>query len=195
MPSTSLDNHLATCPDCARWVAEATRLTRQARLSAVDVPDLSAQILADVVLPTRRVLRWRLWLRSALALVAVAQLAIAVPSLAGIGVGMPMSTHIAHESAAWDIAVGVALLATALVPRRASGLVPLLSTFIAVLAVLSVHDLIDHEVTIARELTHVATLLGLVLLVLLDRAERALPPQRARTITETSTERKLRGVA
>jgi predicted anti-sigma-YlaC factor YlaD len=195
MPSASLDHHLATCPDCARWVADATRLTRQARLSAVEVPDLSAAIMADVVLPTRRVLRWRLWLRAALALVAVAQLAIAIPSLAGIGVGMPMSPHVAHESAAWDIAVGVAFLAAAFAPRRAAGLVPLLATFVLVLSVLSVHDLIDGEVTTSRELTHLATVLGLVLLVLLDRAQRALPPQRARPVTDTAAERKLRGVA
>ena len=195
MPSASLDHHLATCPDCARWVADATRLTRQARLSAVEVPDLSAGIMADVVLPTRRVLRWRLWIRAALALVAVAQLSIAIPSLAGIGVGMPMSTHIAHESAAWDIAVGVAFLAAAFAPRRAAGLAPLLTTFVLVLAVLSVHDLIDGEVTTSRELTHLATVVGLVLLVLLDRAQRALPPQRRRPATETSAERRLRGVA
>ena len=195
MPSASLDLHFATCPDCARWLADATRLTRQVRLSAVDVPDLSARILADAVLPTRRVLRRRLVLQAALALVAVTQLAIAIPSLAGIGVGMPMSPHVAHESAAWDIAVGVAFLAAALAPRRAAGLVPLLATFVLVLAVLSVHDLIDGEVTTARELTHLATLAGLMLLVLLDRTERALPPRRVRPVDESPADPKLRGVA
>ena len=191
----NLDHHAAICPDCARWLAEATRLTRQVRLSAVGVPDLSAAILADVVLPTRRVLRRRLWLRAVLGLVAVVQLAIGIPSLAGIGVGMAMSTHIAHESAAWDIAVGVAFLAAAFAPRRAAGLVPLLGTFVVVLAVLSAHDLIDGEVTTARELTHLATVLGLVLLVLLDRTERALPPRRARPVSETPSTRRLRGAA
>ncbi len=106
---------------------------------------------------------------------------------------MPMSPHVAHESAAWDIAVGVAFLAAAFAPRRAAGLVPLLATFMLVLSVLSVHDLIDGEVTTSRELTHLATVLGLVLLVLLDRAQRALPPQRARPVTDTAAERKLRG--
>jgi len=195
VPATSLDQHSATCPDCARWLADATRLTRQVRLSTVDMPDLSARILADVVLPTRRVLRRRLVLRAALALVAVTQLAIALPSLVGVGVGMPMSPHLAHESAAFDIAVGVAFLAAALAPRRAAGLVPLLATFVLVLAVLSVHDLIDGEVTTARELTHLATVFGLVLLVILDRTERALPPRRARPVAEPPADPKLRGVA
>lgn len=195
VPSASLDQHGATCPDCARWLADATRLTRQLRLSVVDVPDLTARILADVVLPTRRVLRRRLVLRAALALVAVAQLAIALPSLVGVGVGMAMSPHLAHESAAFDIAVGVALLAAALAPRRSAGLVPLLATFVGVLAVLSVHDLVDGEVTTARELTHLATVFGLVLLVLLDRTERALPRRRARPVDESPADPKLRGVA
>jgi predicted anti-sigma-YlaC factor YlaD len=191
----NLDHHAATCPDCARWLAEATRLTRQVRLSTVDVPDLSDRILADVVLPTRRVLRRRLWLRASLGLVAIAQLAIALPSVAGVGVGMPMPTHIAHESAAWDIAVGVAFLAAAFAPRRAAGLVPLLGTFVVVLAVLSVHDVMDGEVTTARELTHLATVLGLVLLVLLDRTERALPPRAVRAAADAPDTRKLRGAA
>ena len=76
-----------------------------------------------------------------------------------------------------------------------AGLVPLLGTFVAVLAVLSVHDLIDGEVTTARELTHLATVCGLVLLVLLDRTERALPPRLARPVDESPADPKLRGVA
>ncbi|HEY2298924.1 MAG TPA: zf-HC2 domain-containing protein [Jatrophihabitantaceae bacterium] len=196
VPTASLDQHHDSCPDCARWLAEATRLTRQARLSAVDVPDLTDTIMSDVVLPTRRVLRRRLALRVTLGLVALAQLTIAVPALAGVGVGMAMSEHIAHESAAWDVAVGIAFLAAAVAPRRASGLVPLLGTFVLVLAVLSIHDIIDREVTAVRELTHLAVVLGLALLVLLDRAERALPPRRARPLPSSEDERgRLRGVA
>jgi predicted anti-sigma-YlaC factor YlaD len=195
VPGASLDHHLAICPDCARWFHEATRLTRQARLSAVDVPDLTGAIMAGAVLPTRRVLRRRLWLRVVLGVVAAVQLAIAVPALAGFGLGMAMSEHIAHESAAWDVAVGVAFLAAALVPGRAAGLVPLLFTFVVVLAVLSVHDILGGEVTAVRELTHVATVVGLVLLVVLDRAERALPPGRSRPIAESRGERGLRGAA
>jgi predicted anti-sigma-YlaC factor YlaD len=195
MPGATLDHHLASCPDCARWFAEATRLTRQARISAVDVPDLTGSIMAGAVLPTRRVLRRRLWLRLVLGVTAAVQLALAVPALAGVGLGMAMSEHIAHESAAWDVAVGVAFVAAALVPRRAAGLVPLLGTFVVVLAVLSVHDILGREVTADRELTHLATLVGLVLLVALDRAERALPPRRSRTLPDTGGERKLRGAA
>src|SRR6185437_6422682 len=104
MSATGLDAHLASCPDCARWVDDAIRLTRQARLAPIDVPDLAEGITADVVLPTRRVLRRRLLLRWSLVLVGLVQLGIAIPSVAGDSLGMAMSEHAAHEAAAWNIA-------------------------------------------------------------------------------------------
>ena len=61
--ATALDQHLSGCPDCARWLASAERLTRLARLAPAAVPDLADRITADVVLPTRRVLRRRIVLR------------------------------------------------------------------------------------------------------------------------------------
>lgn len=178
MSASALDAHLSSCPDCARWLADASRLTRQARVSAADVPDLADAITAGVVLPVRRVMRRRLLLRVALALVGAVQLGIALPALSGESLGMAMSTHAAHEGAAWNIAVAVAFLASALTPRRAAGLVPLLATFIVVLGALSIRDVAAGAVSLARVATHLAALAGLVLLVLLDRAERALPPGR-----------------
>ena len=178
MSASALDAHLTSCPDCARWLADAARLSRQASLSAADVPDLAEAITAGVVLPVRRVMRRRWLLRVALGLVGLVQLAIAVPALSGESLGMAMSTHAAHEGAAWSIAVAVAFLASALTPRRAAGLVPLLATFIVVLGALSIRDVAAGVVSIARVSTHFAALAGLVLLILLDRAERALPPGR-----------------
>jgi predicted anti-sigma-YlaC factor YlaD len=189
-----LDHHLATCLDCARWIDDATWLTRQARLSSLEVPDLADAITADVVLPTRRVLRRRFLLRLALVAVGVVQLAIAIPAISGTGLGMAMSEHAAHEGAAWSVAIGVALLAAALAPRRAAGLVPLLGTFIVVLTALSVHDIAAGAVGVDRLLTHVAAVVGLLLLLAIDRAERALPPRRYE-VESAQPERKLRGVA
>lgn len=196
MAATTLDDHLATCIDCARWLADATRVTRQARLSTLQVPDLTDVIMRDVVLPTRRVLRRRALLRLALLVVAAVQLAITLPALAGTGVGMAMSEHAAHEAAAWNIAIGVAFLAAAMVPRRAAGLIPLLATFIVVLAALSVHDIAAGVVPVDRLLTHVAPVIGLLLLIAIDRAERALPPRRfARGTADGRSERKLGSAA
>lgn len=203
MSASALDAHLSSCPDCAGWLADAARLTRQARLSAADVPDLSESITAGVVLPVRRVMRRRLLLRTALVLVGLVQLGIALPALSGQSLGMAMSTHAAHEGAAWNIAIAVAFLASAFTPRRAAGLVPLLATFIVVLGALSIRDVAAGAVSIARVSTHLAALAGLLLLVLLDRAERALPPGRfaaARQSDDDRTEggksgKHLRGVA
>jgi predicted anti-sigma-YlaC factor YlaD len=176
--ATALDQHLSACPDCARWLAEATRLTRQARLGPAHVPDLAESITAEIVLPTRRVLRRRTLLRLLLVAVGIAQLAIALPALLGDSIGMVMSEHGAHEAAAWNLALAAAFVAAAIAPRRAAGLVPLLGTFIVVLAALTIHDVAAGAVGIGRVLTHVAAVVGLLLLLVLDRNERALPPGR-----------------
>jgi predicted anti-sigma-YlaC factor YlaD len=198
MSASVLEHHLTTCPDCARWAEDAARLTRQARLSTADVPDLADAITADIVLPTRRVVRRRLLLRAGLLLVGLVQLAIAVPAINGDSLGMTMSMHAAHEAAAWNLALAVAFLASALRPRRAAGLVPLLGTFIVVLGALSVRDIAAGVVSADRIATHAAALVGLLLLIALDRAERALPPGRfaaAPVDDAKSGHRRLRGVA
>lgn len=197
MSETVLDEHLRCCPDCAAWLAAATAITRQLRLSAdTDVPDLAATLQHDVVEPARKVDRRRRLLRAGLATVGVAQLAIAIPAIAGDSLGMAMAAHAAHEGAAWNLAIAVAFLAAAWQPRRSAGLVPLLATFMVVLAVLSVHDVVAGQVGLARIATHLAALLGLLLLVAADRTERSLPPRRTATAGDEPEQRRhLRGVA
>jgi predicted anti-sigma-YlaC factor YlaD len=176
MSAGVLDEHLAACAECADWADAAARATRLARLDTRPVPDLSDSIAAEVALPARRVLRRRYALRIALFLAGAAQLAIGVPAIAGDSLGMAMSTHAAHEAAAWSIAVGIAFMAAASAPRRAAGLIPLLTVFLVVLAALSVRDYATGAVGAARLATHLAAAVGLAVLVLLDRAERAVPP-------------------
>ena len=178
LSAAALDAHLASCPDCARWAEDAAAVTRRARLDVRPVPDLSESIVANVALPARRVLRRRHLLRLALAVVGLAQLGVGIPALTGHSIGMAMSMHSAHEAAAWNLAIGAAFVAVALVPRRAAGLIPLLVTFLVVLGVLSARDYAAGTVGADRLATHTIALLGLLLLVGLDRAERALPPGR-----------------
>ena len=153
-------------------------MTRLTRLDIRPVPDIADDIAAAVVLPVRRVLRRRSLLRMGLLIVGLAQLAVGVPALTGRSIGMAMAAHAAHETAAWNLALAAAFVAVAAVPRRAAGLIPLLGTFLVVLGALSVHDYADGAVTADRLATHVAALAGLILLIALDRAERALPPGR-----------------
>jgi predicted anti-sigma-YlaC factor YlaD len=176
MASSALDHHLATCANCARWLAEATRLTRQARLATIEQPDISEAVLANVVLPAGRVLRRRNWLRLALAITGVVQLALSLPSMFGDSIGMAMSVHSAHEVAAWNCAMAVALLATAIKPKRAGGVLAVLGTFVVVLSLLSVRDLASGAVTVAHLATHLGAVVGLVLVAGLAHVERALPP-------------------
>ena len=178
MAASALDHHLATCPDCAGWLEDATRLTRQARLGTATVPDLAETILADAVLPVRKVLRRRAVLRWMLAVVGVVQLIIAAPSLFGNSIGMAMAVHASHESAAWNCALGIAMIATALRRRRAAGVFTVLLTFVGVLALLSLRDVASGAVAPARLATHLAAVAGVGLVALLGRTERALPPSR-----------------
>jgi predicted anti-sigma-YlaC factor YlaD len=178
MSAAELDRHLVTCADCARWLDEAIQLTRRSRLNSAEVPDLADAILDNAVLPARRVLRFRRWTRAALALVGVAQLGIALPSLFGASIDMAMSTHAAHESAAWNVALGAALIAAAVRPTRAAGVLPLLAAFVGVLGVLSIRDLASGAVAFGREATHLGAIAGLALVYLLARAERVSPPER-----------------
>ncbi|MCW2497117.1 MAG: hypothetical protein JWQ77_3041 [Jatrophihabitans sp.] len=197
MAASSLDHHLATCPECGAWFAEATRLTRMSRLGMAEVPDLADLITANVVLPARKVLRRRLLLRVALFVVGLVQLWIALASLTGDSMGMAMSEHATHEAAAWNLALAAAFVAAASSPRRAAGLTPLLGTFIVALVALSVHDYAAGAVSGARLSTHLAAVAGLFLVLGLDRAERALPPGRfsAARGGEESGSGSLRGVA
>lgn len=176
MSTSTLESHLASCLDCARWAEAAARATRLGRLDVRPVPDLSERIAAQTALPVRRVLRRRFRVRVGLLLAGLAQLGIGLPALSGDSIGMAMSMHGAHEAAAWNLAIGAAFVAAAAVPRRAAGLIPLLATFLVVLGALSVRDFAAGSVGADRLATHLAALVGLVLLIALDRAERALPP-------------------
>lgn len=170
MSPAVLDAHLRDCPSCAAWVAEATKVTRAARLSVVQVPDLTAAVLDRVTLPSRG--RWTaLTVRIALAVVGVSQFALAVPAVFGDGIGMAMSMHSAHESAAWNAAVGAGLLAVAFRPRRAAGLVPLLAALVGLLALFSVADVVSAQVAEGRVLTHAGCLIGFALVVALTRLQ------------------------
>lgn len=195
MPAAALDGHLASCRECSAWAAAAEQVTRGLRLQTVAVPDLSPIITADVVEPARRAARWRLLARLGLVVAGVAQLVLASLEVGGTSVGMQMSMHADHEAAAWNLAIGVAFLATAVVPRRASGLVPLLAVFMVVLTCLSLRDVATGAVSAARVATHVAVLVGLILLFVLDGLERARPPGNHHTAAPVEDEPGLRGVA
>lgn len=175
----ALEHHLASCSDCAGWLARVERAGRSLRISATTPPDLSDSILTTVVLPHRRLARRQRLVRAGLVLLGFVQWALAMPALFGQNLAehaMAMGTHAAHESAAWNLAMGASFLAVAVKPARATGTLPILATFIGVLSLLSIPDLVTGQVEPARLASHLGVLAGLVLVALLSRAARLPAP-------------------
>ncbi len=176
LSATALEHHLASCPACAEWLAVAERAGRGLRISGSMPPDLSERILNQVVLPVARLNRRRWLVRGGLAVLGFVQWALALPALFGQGMAMQMSVHAAHESAAWNLAMGASFLAVAVKPARAIGTLPILTTFVTVLSVLSIPDLLAGAVAAARLASHAGVLAGLVLVAMLYRSERLPVP-------------------
>ncbi|WHT17766.1 zf-HC2 domain-containing protein [Crossiella sp. CA-258035] len=175
-PTARLDAHLDTCEDCSAWYERAARITRLARTGVAEAgPDLVAAVLAEAA-PRRRVslvavLRW------ALGLLGITQVTLAMSVFLspgggdhhGAGLLAAGATHLSHESAAWNLALGVAFGWAALRTRQVAGLVPVLATFVVVLFGVSLLDLLRGGVAPTRVAAHLVALAGLVLIVLLAR--------------------------
>lgn len=177
-----IEAHLTTCGGCRRFADDAAHVTRLARTAvATEVPDLVGPVLAAV--PRQRAPRLVTVLRVLLGLVGIAQLAVALNWVLAVRTGgqehdvaLQLSgaslQHFAHESAAWNVSLGVGFLWVAWRSSRTSGMVPTLATFVVVLTGPILVDLGTGWVDPSRLLLHGLVLLGLVLVILLDRRRR-----------------------
>ncbi|HVE95763.1 MAG TPA: zf-HC2 domain-containing protein [Pseudonocardiaceae bacterium] len=176
-----VDAHLKTCAACRRFGDDAARVTRLARTAvATPEPDVVDAVLAAA--PSSP--RWRpaTALRVLLGLVGIAQIVVALSGVLaaqasghdsqGIVLKGASVTHFAHESAAWNLALGVGFLWIAWRSSRTSGMVPTLTTFVTVLAALVVLDVVAGRVDPERFVLHGLVLLGLILVIVLDRLPR-----------------------
>lgn len=174
----ALDAHLRRCTGCRRFADDAARITRLARTSIVtETPDLTETVLAAA--PRSRRPQILTALRVLLALVGLAQLTVAVRAVAAVQaaghehdsdhLSGAALVHFAHESAAWNLAIGAGFLWVAWRSSRTSGVVPTLATFVVVLSVIEVLDLVAGWVDPHRLAVHSLVLVGLVLVILLDR--------------------------
>jgi predicted anti-sigma-YlaC factor YlaD len=170
MSPRELDEHLAGCPGCAAWGADAALVTRRARLApALPVPDLTVSVLGALPreLPGAAVAaRARLVdaaLRLALAVVGVAQATMAWPVLASGAGAMSAPVHMAHETGAWNLAVAAAFLAVAAGPRLAAGALPFLGSLAALLLPVTVSDYGAGHVHAERAVAHLLLLAGVAL--------------------------------
>lgn len=190
-PAGDLDHHLAGCPDCRSWQADAAAVTRLVRTGpAVAGPDVTEAVLPAAPGPGRS--RLVAVLRVALTGFGVAQLVLGVlqvsllrssqhGNLHGSTVDGATPGHLWHESAAWNIAIGVAFLWVAARRGRPGGIVPILSVFIGILVVLGTSDLVAGRVEVARLASHGFVLIGYLLVLALSRPSLDLtPPGRQR---------------
>ncbi|HKR50872.1 MAG TPA: zf-HC2 domain-containing protein [Pseudonocardiaceae bacterium] len=177
----ALDAHLVSCAACRRFAEQAARVTRLARTAvATQEPDVVAAVLAAA--PRSRRPRLVNALRVLLGLVGLAQIEIALVGVLtaqsgghgsqGVILEGASIAHLAHESAAWNLALGVGFLWIARRSPRTSGMVPTLVTFVAVLAGLVVLDVVAGRVDPQRFLLHGLVLLGLILVMALERLPR-----------------------
>jgi hypothetical protein len=100
--------------------------------------------------------------RLTLAMVAASQVLIALPAVWGNDLGA--SVHVAHEQAAWGLALAAAFAFGALRPARAAGLMPPLAVFVASMTALALADVAAGRTAPSGELPHLMALLGLGLL-------------------------------
>lgn len=184
VPAEQTDEHLRTCAGCQTWQLRTGTLVRALRVrAAVDAPDLSAQIMANATVPTPTP-GWGA--RLALACVAAGQIALGLSQLLGAAVisahgghevpeGGTLGSHLFNESTAWNIALGLGLFWAVFRPRAATGLLPVLSGFVVILAGMSVHDLITGAAPVPRVASHGLLVLGLCLLFVVNRQHRDAP--------------------
>ncbi|MBB5919181.1 putative anti-sigma-YlaC factor YlaD [Actinoalloteichus hoggarensis] len=174
------DEHLRTCAECRSWQRRATLLARSMRVRpAVTPPDLT-----DAILAAHGSGRREKAIRTALASVGVAQLALGAAQLLGVDHGMghddAASTHLFNESTAWSLALGLGMLWAALRTGHSRGMLPLVGGFVLVLSVFSVRDLIAGDVTVSRVLSHGLLIIGLGLLTVVHRQESRHSPEPGR---------------
>ncbi len=176
-----IDAHLAGCADCRTWLDRAATVNRLTRTAvAAAPPDLTAAILAAAP-PARPAPRRRLTaaLHVALGAVGAVQLVLGLAQVGGgtaaanthAGAGLAATPgHLWHESAAWNVAVGAGFLLVGLRRSRPTGLVPMLTAFVAMLVLLSVNDLTTGRVDIDRLVSHGFVLAGYAIVIALTRA-------------------------
>jgi predicted anti-sigma-YlaC factor YlaD len=177
VPSARVDEHLASCPQCRAWYADAQGWAVHFR-SMVAEPEARP---AESPSTGRHWMTWTRshWLRSALVLVGILQIALAVAQIGGADFGMvaghgamhgaTSGAHLLNESTAWSVALGAGMVVAAVWPTSVPGVTCILASFTVVLCCYVISDGLAGQVTGVRLLSHLPVLLATLLAILLWR--------------------------
>ncbi len=186
-----VDAHLESCRRCRAWLIDAAAQTRRfAAVNAGTGPDLADRIMATAgVAPPTRYRRWPhalgpgYW-RWCLIAVGVFQIAMAAAQIGGIDFGimshhghdaMMHGEHLLHESTAWLLALGLAMIVAAVWSNAALGVAAIAGAYSLALMGYVAVDAWHGEVTAARIASHVPLLAGTVFALLVARDRSGAP--------------------
>ncbi len=191
VPSSRVDEHVASCRLCAQWYTGAQQQADALRRLATAGVTASAHATPA---PAPAQAGWRPGsLRAALAVAGLLQIGFAVAQAAGANFGMVAAhdgtatgAHLLNESTAWSAAVGLVTVAAAFARRLLPGLACVLLTFTVVLGYYVVTDVVSGQVTIARVVSHLPVVFATVLALLAWWTSRPGDPAHARAATESA---------
>lgn len=175
----ALEAHVARCAACRAHAEGLVRLNRMVRVQAADpVPDLSQQLLARFAPaparganPPALARARRRWLQAGVALVAVVQVALALPELL-----VPVE-HFERELASWHLALAVGLGVVAWRPRWALAVIPVVATAAVALLATAGLDVWFGHAQLLEEAQHLLKVAALALLWGLARAVSGPQPR------------------
>ncbi len=160
-----LDAHLARCPGCRRFRADVEQSARAVRVRPAEaMPDLAPRVVKLNAIADRAS-RWGP-VRGALAVVGFQIIGLSLPALV-LGDEAATSAHAARHLGAFTVAYGVGLLVVAVRPARARAMLPVAQVLAGALLVGAVIDILDGNVPMTGEITHLPELASVVLVWLL----------------------------
>jgi predicted anti-sigma-YlaC factor YlaD len=172
-----LQHHLSTCSACRNWEHDAVGLARAVRVSSAEpIPDLTPSILVAIGREPAPVRRAIPLLRVALGIVGLVKLMVPGHALFFHEPGL----HVTRGLSSFELALAVGFLCAAWRPVRAYGLLPPVSTVMALLLVIPLLDGSIAYSSMFTESTHILQVVGFGLVFVLARTVPQTPIGRPR---------------
>ncbi len=159
--------HLDRCADCRAFAASIEGSRRRLLMApAPSMPDLSRRV-SKLNAVADRASAWGV-VRVLLVVVALEVIVLSLPALL-LGAG-EANAHEARHLGAFSVAYGVALLVVAFRPARARTILPVAAVLAGALFITAIVDLVNGNVPLLEETSHIPELISVVLVWLLAAA-------------------------